>query len=86
MLENLPYFTVKDIKVYHKSTEMSDMLGREVEEKEFVMDVRLKREYARGSIVNAEGEWERKTGICRGRSDYITMTIPGYPHLAILIT
>ncbi len=55
MLENLPYFTVKDIKVYHKSTEMSDMLGREVEEKEFVMDVRLKREYARGSIVNAEG-------------------------------
>ena len=54
MLENLPYFTVKEVKVYHKSTERSEMLGRDVEPKDFVMDVGLKREYARSYIANAE--------------------------------
>ncbi len=47
MLENLPYFTVKEVKVYDKSTERSELLGRDVEPKDFVMDVSLKREYAR---------------------------------------
>ena len=54
MLENLPYFTVKNIQVYHKSTEKSEMAGRDIEAKEFVMDVNLKREYAHGYIANAE--------------------------------
>lgn len=54
MLENLPYFTVKDLKVFHKDTKMSEMLGKQMEEKEFVMDVTLKREYSRGYIANAE--------------------------------
>ena len=54
MLENLPYFTVKEIKVYDKSTERSEMLGRDIEPKDFVMDVNLKREYARSYIANAE--------------------------------
>ena len=54
MLENLPYFTVKEVKVYDKSTERSEMLGRNVEPKDFVMDVSLKREYARSYIANAE--------------------------------
>lgn len=54
MLENLPYFTVKEVKAYHKSTEKSQMLGREVEMKDYVLDVNLKREYARGYIANAE--------------------------------
>ena len=54
MLENLPYFTVKNVKVYDKSTEKSEALGREVEAKDFVMDVNLKREYARSYIANAE--------------------------------
>ncbi|MDD7318588.1 MAG: hypothetical protein SOZ80_06420 [Prevotella sp.] len=54
MLDNLPYYTVKDLKVYHKSTEMSQKLGREVERKDYVMDVSLKREYNRGLIANAE--------------------------------
>lgn len=54
MLENLPYFTVKNVQVYHKSTEKSELAGRDVEEKEYVMDVKLKREYARGYIANAE--------------------------------
>lgn len=54
MLENLPYFTVKEVKVYDKSTERSEMLGRDIEPKDFVMDVSLKREYARSYIANAE--------------------------------
>lgn len=54
MLENLPYFTVKNVQVYHKSTEKSELAGRDIEEKEYVMDVKLKREYARGYIANAE--------------------------------
>lgn len=65
MLENLPYFTVKEVKVYDKSTERSEMLGRDVEPKDFVMDVSLKREYARSYIANAEagaGTGNRYTG------------------------
>jgi len=54
MLENLPYFTVKNIKVYHKSTNQSEMLGTDIEPKEYVMDVNLKREYAHGYLANAE--------------------------------
>lgn len=54
MLENLPYFTVKDLKVFYRDTEKNKMLGKQVEDKEYVMDVTLKREYARGYIANAE--------------------------------
>ncbi len=54
MLENLPYFTVKNVQVYHKESEMSRVLGDKMAPKEYVMDVKLKREYSRGYIVNAE--------------------------------
>ena len=54
MLENLPYFTVKNVKVFRKSTEQSEYLGFDVEKKDYVMDVQLKREYAEGYIANAE--------------------------------
>ncbi len=48
MLDNLPYYTVEKLKVFHKSTERSRLLGRDVEEKDYVMDVQLKREYSVG--------------------------------------
>ncbi len=54
MLDNLPYFTVKDIKVYDRDTERNQSLGQQIDKKEYVMDVGLKREYARGIIANAE--------------------------------
>lgn len=54
MLENLPHFTVKNIKVYNKDTEKSEMMGKQMEKKDYVMDVVLKREYARGYLANAE--------------------------------
>lgn len=54
MLDNLPYYTVKDIKVYDKSTEVSRFLGYDAERKDYVMDVVLKREYSIGLTANAE--------------------------------
>ncbi len=54
MLDNLPYFTVKNLKVYHKDTEQSELMGKQLEKKDYVMDVTLKREYSRGYIANAE--------------------------------
>ena len=54
MLENLPLYAVDKVKVYRKSTEKSEWLGRDVEMKELVMDVHLKREYNEGYMTNAE--------------------------------
>lgn len=55
LLENLPYYTVKNIKVYDKRTDKSEVLGYDVETKKYVMDVNLKEEYSRGYIANVEG-------------------------------
>ena len=54
MLQNLPHYTVKDVQVFDKLTDKDEYLGRQTEQKEFVMDVRMKREYNRGYIANAE--------------------------------
>ena len=54
MLDNLPYYTVKNIKVYDKSTDVSQFLGYDAEKKDYVMDVVLKREYSVGLTANAE--------------------------------
>lgn len=54
MLDNLPYYTVKQLKVYEKSTERSEALGQDVERKDYVMDVNLKKEYATGYMGNVQ--------------------------------
>lgn len=54
MLDNLPYYTVKNIKVYNKSTEKSRLAGEDIEKKDYVMDVLLKREYNQGFLGNIE--------------------------------
>lgn len=54
MLDNLPYYTVQNIKVYHKDSKKSQLAGRAMERKDHVMDVQLKREYNRGYMANAE--------------------------------
>ena len=54
MLDNLPYFTVQDVKVYDKSTEESKRIGHDIEKKDYVMDVNLKRQYKRGYTANVE--------------------------------
>ena len=71
MLENLPYFTVKNIEVYNKQTEENKYLGiKDESKKEYTMDVILKREYNRGGSANIEaggspgpadgGDWRYK--------------------------
>ena len=54
LMENLPYYTVKDIKVYDKRSDMSEALGYDVDARRYVMDVNLKEEYRIGYIANME--------------------------------
>ncbi len=54
LLENLPYFTVKHIKVYERESDMDRFLGRKTQNGDYVMDVNLKDEYRQGYIGNIE--------------------------------
>lgn len=55
MLENLPSYTVKEIKVYDKYGRQSELRGEQLPfDKEYVMDVQLKREYSIGWLANAD--------------------------------
>ena len=49
LLENLPYYTVQNIKVYDKQSDMSKALGYDVDAKSFVMDVNLKVGHEQGA-------------------------------------
>lgn len=66
MLDNLAAYTVKNIEVYDKQTDRGRFLNRdEGDYKEYVMDVKLKKEYIGGWIINAEaagGTEERYLG------------------------
>lgn len=54
LLENLPAYTVKNIALYEKDGEFSEFLGRKAGDEQYVMDVRLKRDYHAGWLGNAE--------------------------------
>ena len=55
LLENLPAYTVKDIAIYDKQTAENEFLGRKDERTQrHVIDVRLKKEYMIGWLMNAE--------------------------------
>jgi hypothetical protein len=54
LLENLPYFTVKELKVFERQSLYSAIKGIKDENPEYVMDVNLKDEYSVGVIANAE--------------------------------
>ena len=53
-LENLPAYTVDKIKVFDRQGNQSKMMGRDMGDNQFVMDVRLKKEYSVGWMRNAE--------------------------------
>ena len=53
MLDNLPSYMVKNIKVFEKTDFMRELMGDTVH-KNLAMDVRLKKEYSIGLIGNAE--------------------------------
>ena len=54
-LENLPAYTVSKIKVYDQEGHASRMMKRDMDDKQYVMDVRLKKEYSTGYLGNLEG-------------------------------
>ncbi len=82
LLENLPYYTVKDIKVYDKSTPKAIALNDNDAPKEFVMDVCLKREYRKGYLLNAEmGEGTEDSYLDRLFGTYFT----DKSHIAIVV-
>lgn len=65
LLDNLPAYTVKNVKFYDKESERSQGLGLNLNDGRFVMDVNLKREYQIGWLANAEvggGTHERWLG------------------------
>ena len=45
---------LQKVKVYTEESETSKLLGRKVDDGRFVMDVKLKRQYAIGWLANAE--------------------------------
>ena len=55
MLDNLPSYMVKDIKVYKKEDDLTKAIGHNTDgKKNLVMDIVLKREYSIGWIGNIE--------------------------------
>ncbi len=54
-LQNLPAYIVNKVKVYNRSGWASRVTGSDKGDKEIVMDVTLKREYAKNYIGNLEG-------------------------------
>ena len=80
LMENLPYYTVKNLKVYEKQTDKSMALGYDVEPRRYVMDVNLKDEYSQGYIGNVEaagGTQERwlARGFLLGFTDKLRFTL-----------
>lgn len=54
-LQNIGAYAVKNVAVYEKNEESAEILGdREDVQKEYVMDVRLKKDYMAGTAVNAD--------------------------------
>ena len=55
LLENLPAYTVKELKVYDKYGKLSELTNLQLSnDSHYVMDVRLKREYQIGWMSNLE--------------------------------
>lgn len=65
MLENLGAYTVDNVQVYRGQTALEKWIGDPNAEKHLTMDVKLKKEYSRGYIMNAQaggGTQERYIG------------------------
>ena len=52
LLHNLPYYTIKELKVFETENEESQLKGYAVDKKDYVMDISLKHEYITGIISN----------------------------------
>ena len=52
LIENLPNYTVKNLKVFEKSTDRSQAMGVDIDKKDYIMDISLKKEYEKTFIAN----------------------------------
>lgn len=82
MLDNLMAYTVKDVAVYNKVGEKSELMRTNVGDGEYVMDVRLKKEYSHGFSLNVDGGYgtnDRYLGKGFGlwQSDYFSISAQG---------
>ncbi|UKK51091.1 hypothetical protein L6472_00400 [Prevotella sp. E13-17] len=55
LLENLPAFMVKNVKVYNKTKDSLSVFQREREFEGLVMDVKLKKDYNHSQLANLDG-------------------------------
>lgn len=60
LLDNLGAYMVKDVAVYDKIGDRSRFMGRDTGDKEYVMDVRMKKEFMGSYLVNAEAGYGTK--------------------------
>ena len=54
ILNNLGAYIVKTVEVYNKRSDMSELMGVDFGDSQYVMDVKLKKEYLSGFIGNIE--------------------------------
>lgn len=54
LLDNLPAYMVRQVKVYEQESEASRLAGRKVDDGKYVMDVNLKKQYSIGWLANTE--------------------------------
>lgn len=81
MLDNLPTYMVNQVKVYDRLGENSRFLGQEVAgDKQFVMDVQLKKQYNIGWVCNVEAGGGTKD---RYLARLFTMRFTDHSRLAI---
>lgn len=65
MLDNLPYYTVDKLQFFNQRSELSRLMGKDVERPDFVMNVKMKQEYNIGYLGNIEagaGTHDRRMG------------------------
>lgn len=80
MLDNLPYFTIKDIKVFNREKTEREQIASGSRMKDYVMDVSLKPQYIRTALANGEagagtdGRWRgRLFGMATGKTSTLTL-------------
>ena len=52
LIENLPNYIVKNLKVFEKSTDRSQAMGVDIDKKDYIMDISLKKKYEKTFIAN----------------------------------
>ena len=80
MLDNLPYFTIKDIKVFDRTKSEHEQIASGSQMKDYVMDVSLKPQYLRTALANGEmgvgtdNRWRgRLFGMATGKTSTLTL-------------